>query len=72
MTKLLEKAFREVSKLPVVDQNAIAKWLLEEIASENKWEQMFADSEDVLDSLADAALAEHKKGKTTPLNIDSL
>jgi len=34
MTKLLEKAFKEASKLPVVDQNAIAKWLLEELESE--------------------------------------
>ncbi len=72
MTKLLEKAFKEASRLSVVDQNAIAKWLLEELESEKKWELMFADSEDVLDNLADAALAEHKKGKTTSLNIDNL
>lgn len=72
MTKLLEKAFKEASRLPVVDQNAIAKWLLEELESEKKWELMFAESEDVLDKLADEALAAHKKGKTSPLNIDSL
>jgi len=72
MTKLLEKAFKEASRLRVVDQNAIAKWLLEELASEKKWELMFADSENVLDKLADEALADHKKGKTTPLNINSL
>jgi len=49
MTKLLEKAFKEASKLPVVDQNALAKWVLEELEAEKKWEQMFAKSEDVLD-----------------------
>ncbi len=72
MTQLLEKAFKEASKLPVVDQNALAKWVLEELKAEKKWELMFAESEDVLDKLADEALAEHKKGKTKPLDIDRL
>jgi hypothetical protein len=72
MTHLLEKAFKEASKLPVVDQNALAKWVLEELEAEKKWELMFAESEDVLDKLADAALTEHKKGKTKPLDIDRL
>jgi len=72
MTKLLEKAFKEASRLPGVDQNALAKWVLEELKAEKKWEQMFAKSEDVLDKLADEALAAHKKGKTKPLDIDRL
>ena len=72
MTQLLEKAFKEASKLPVVDQNALAKWVLEELEAEKKWELMFAESEDVIDKLADEALAEHKKGKTKPLDIDRL
>jgi len=72
MTKLLEKAFKEASRLPVVDQNAIAKWLIEELEADKKWELMFAESEDVLDKLADEALAAHKQGKTTPLNINHL
>ena len=72
MTQLLEKAFKEASKLPVVDQNALAKWVLEELKSEKKWELIFAESEDVLDKLADEALADHKKGKTRRLDIDRL
>jgi len=72
MTKLLEKAFKEASKLPVVEQNALAKWLVEELEAETKWEQMFSESEDILDQLADEALETHKKGKTRPLNIDHL
>lgn len=72
MTQLLEKAFKEASKLPVVDQNALAKWVLEELEAEKKWELMFAESEDVLDKLADEALTAHKKGKTKPLDIDRL
>ena len=72
MTKLLEKAFKEASKLRVIDQNALAKWLLEELEAERKWEQMFAESEDILDQLADEALEAHKKGKAKPLDIERL
>ena len=72
MTRLLEKALEEASKLPVVDQNALAKWVLEELEAEKKWEQIFVESEDVLDRLADEALEAHQKGKTKPLDIDRL
>ena len=72
MTKLLEKAFNKASKLPEIEQNAIAKWLLGELESETKWERLFAESEDILEKLADEALAEHAQGKTKPLDIDKL
>ena len=72
MTKLLEKAFKKASKLPVVDQNALAKWLLEELEADRKWDQMFAESENILDRLADEALSAHKRGKTKLLDIDCL
>ena len=64
MTKLLEKAFKEASKLPHVEQNIFAKWLLDELASERKWEKLFAESEEILSKLADQALDEHAQGKT--------
>ena len=66
MTKLLDKAFEEISKLPELEQNALAHWLSDEIISEKKWEKTFAESEDILDKLADKALAEHAKDKTKP------
>jgi len=72
MTVLLEKAFEEVSKLPKQEQNALAKWLLEQINAEQKWDEKFADSEDVLDKLADEALDEFKEGKTKKLESDKL
>ena len=72
MTRLLEKAFKEASKLPVVEQNALAKWMVEELEAEKEWEQIFAESEDVLDRLANEAIEAHKKGKTKPLDIDRL
>ncbi len=72
MTKLLEKAFEEASKLPELEQNALAKQLLNELTTEKKWEKAFASSEDILSRLADEAIEEHKQGRTKPLNIDSL
>jgi len=72
MTQLLEKAFEEASRLSELEQNALARWLIAEVISEKKWEKAFAESEDVLDKLANEALAEHAQGKTKPLDIDRL
>jgi hypothetical protein len=72
MTALLHNAFLEASKLPETDQNALAKWLLEELHSEKRWAASFADSEDILEQLADEALVEKKQGKTSPLDLDRL
>ncbi len=67
MTSMLEKAFKEAEKLPDLEQNIIAKQILKELSAEKKWDKLFAESEDVLSMLADEALDDHKKGKTTPL-----
>ena len=72
MTKLLEKAFEEASRLPELEQNTLARWLIDEIIVEKKWEKAFAESEDVLDRLADEALMEHTEGKTKPLDVNCL
>lgn len=47
-------------------------WMLEELESEGRWEKAFAGSEDILNRLADEALAAHKNGKTKPLDIEAL
>jgi len=72
MTKLLEKAFEEASKLSELEQNTLARWLIDEIIAEKKWEKAFAESEDLLEKLANEALAEHAEGKTKPLDINQL
>jgi hypothetical protein len=72
MTKLLEKAFEEASKLSELEQNVLARWLIDEIITEKKWEKVFAESEDILEKLADEALAEHAQSRTRPLDIDQL
>jgi hypothetical protein len=67
MTKLLEKAFTEASKLPQQEQDLLARQLLAELASERRWSEAFANSQDQLGKLADEALAEFEAGKTKPL-----
>ena len=56
MKTLLEMAFKQASTLPEVDQNVLAKWVLEELHSEAKWQKLFAESEDILEKLADEAI----------------
>lgn len=66
MTQLLEKALKEVSKLPVAEQDALATILLEEIASEHRWTESFSKSQDALTKLAEEALTEYAQGRTRP------
>ncbi len=72
VTKLLEKAFVEASKLSERDQGILATWILEELASEQRWEKAFAASDSVLAKLADEALIEHHEGWTQALDPDRL
>jgi len=67
MTQLLEKALSEISKLSASEQDAVAAILLEELASEKRWSESFAKSQDLLAKLAEKALADHAAGRTTPL-----
>ena len=72
MTKLLERAFKEASKLPEGEQDALGRILLEELASERRWEELFAGSHELLADLADQALAEHRAGQTKKLDPEKL
>ncbi len=72
MTKLLEKAFEEAAKLPSAAQDSLARFLLEELASEREWDALFSESPDLLSELAQEALADHAAGRTTELDPDKL
>ena len=71
MTRLLEKAFEEASKLPEEEQDALAEMLLNDLASEERWTEAFAKSQDKLTLLAKEALNEFKQGKTKLIEDDS-
>ena len=68
MTQALTSAVAKAAKLPPNEQDILAAILIEEIASENRWSQSFARSEQALESLAAEALAEFKAGKTKPFD----
>ena len=68
MTKLLEKVFEGLSKLPDAEQDAAAMILLEEIEKEDRWSAAFDESKDELDRLAEEALAEDRASKTLPVD----
>ncbi len=72
MTKLLGQAFAEANKLPEDEQDALANFLLEELASERRWTRAFADSQNLLSQLADEALTEHHAGETQELDPEAL
>lgn len=68
MTKALEQAFREASKLSEVEQDALAEAIRTEITAEENWEESFKKSQDVLEDLADEALTEHRASLTRPIS----
>jgi hypothetical protein len=72
MNKLLAEAFAEASKLPEAEQEALAAWILAELASERRWQEAFDRSPDLLARLADEALAEHRAHQTQPLDPERL
>lgn len=61
-----------MAQLPETDQDAIAALILEELEDERKWQQSFAQSPDALAQLAAEALAEHRAGRTLPLDPETL
>ena len=68
MNKLLEAAFAEASRLPEEEQAAFAAWILDELASERRWQTLLAQRPDVLERLADEALADYLAGRTEELD----
>jgi hypothetical protein len=72
MTKLLEQAFAEASKLSIAEQELLASWLLAELAAENDFDRAIADSSDKLVRLAAEALAEHRAGLTEEMDPERL
>lgn len=72
MTDLLKKAFEAVSRLPDDEQDAVAQWLLAELAAEQEWEERFAKTQDALSVLAQEASEEHQRDETKELKPESL
>jgi hypothetical protein len=67
MTRLMESALAEASKLSDDLQDSLAAVILQEIDSERRWDELFArpESHDLLGRLADQAIA-FKRDRSVP------
>ena len=72
MTELLKKAFEKASRLPQDEQDRFGAWMLEELDSNERWDELFARSPELLEKLAAEAIAEDDAGLTEPLDPDNL
>jgi hypothetical protein len=66
MTQALSDAVASAAKLPEAEQNALAAILVEEMASEERWNALFSDSRSLLERLASEAIHENEKGAVQP------
>jgi hypothetical protein len=62
----------EASKLPDEEQEAFAAFMLAELESERRLEDLFARSQDILARMAEEARQEYRAGLTQPLDPDTL
>ena len=58
MGKVLRKAVTALENLPEAEQEAAGAWILAELESERRWDELFAHSHDLLEEMADAAIRE--------------
>jgi hypothetical protein len=64
MSTLLEQAFIAASQLPELEQDFLARIILDEIESEREWARLFSESQDVLARLGQEAVATHSQSET--------
>jgi len=68
MTDLLQQAIDRAQQLPPDQQDAVGAWLLWELESERRWDELFARSPELLEKFAAEAIAEYEAGLTEPLD----
>ena len=73
MGKLLARAIEEAQKLSDDEQEAIGAWLLAEIESERRWDELFSrPPSKALELMAAEALEDFRAGRTSLLDPDEL
>ncbi|WP_310484506.1 hypothetical protein [Chamaesiphon sp. VAR_48_metabat_403] len=72
MTELLEQAIAKLKTRSISEQDSIAALILEELEDDNRWDESFSRSPDLLAKLAAEAMAEHRAGKTQELDPETL
>ncbi len=74
MTQLLQQAFERAAALPHEEQDRFARLMLAELESEERWAELFSrpESEELLEKMADEALAAHRAGLTELLRTEEM
>jgi hypothetical protein len=72
LTERLEQAIAQLKTLSTDQQDAIATLILAELEEEQRWDDSFARSPNLLAKLAAEAMAEHRSGKTQELDQETL
>lgn len=68
MTQALSAAVATAAQLPEDEQNALAAILLEEMESEERWGALFADSQNLLERMANEAMQDFEAGRVHPID----
>jgi hypothetical protein len=73
MTERLKEAFSLAEQFPEDEQKALAELFLQEMQATARWDALFADprSDELLERLANEALAEDEAGETEEITGDS-
>ena len=72
MTQLLEKAIKEISALPVGEQDVIAAIILDELLDEKQWDTAFAQSQEKLSKLAEKVRGDISRGRIRKMGFGEL
>jgi hypothetical protein len=74
VTPAMQEVLEEISELTPVQQDELAAIIREELAAEQRWDELLADprSPDVLARMAEEARAEHRRGETRPFGADDI
>jgi hypothetical protein len=70
--RLLERVIAETARLSEDEQEAFAAFMLAELQSERRWDELFARSQDLLARMAAEARDEYRAGMTEPLDPEKL
>lgn len=72
MTNRLDEAYAAAKELPEDEQEAIGAVLFAEIDADRRWDELFAQPSEVMERMADQALEDHRRGRTLPLDPETL
>ena len=68
MSQALSAAVATAAQLPEEEQDALAAILLEEMKSEEHWSALFADSQNLLEQMANQAMQDFQAGRVEPID----